>query len=114
FTQEEIKDFDKQCKDGDSLICVGLGECYLLGIKGLSKDYKKAKFYLEKVCKKGNEKDELYLGACTNLGLLYHNGDYLEAAPYFAKACELGKNPFSSAQNVPKQREIWQRACNMY
>ena len=79
FTQEEIKDFDKQCKDGDSFSCSVLGECYLLGIEGLSKDYKKAKFYLEKVCKKGSEKDEHFTGACTNLGLLYDNGLYLFA-----------------------------------
>ena len=76
LTQEQIKDYDKQCKDGDSFSCALLGECYLSGTDGPSKDYKKAKFYLEKVCKKGNEKDERFLEACTNLGLLYSNGGY--------------------------------------
>ena len=187
LTQEEIEYHDKRYKDGDSLFCAGLGQSYLLGIEGLGKDYKKAKFYLEKVCKKGNEKDEYFLEACTTLGLLYsrggygvpqdykkalklynlacdkgdagacqnlgamyyngygvpqdwvkgagyvkracdagswmacsnvgiiysNNGDYIMAAQYYKKACEMGRNDYG-AQNDPEDREIWQRACNMY
>ena len=76
FTQEEIEDIDEQCKNGGGMHCTALGECYLSGTDGPSKDYKKAKFYLEKVCKKGNEKDERFLEACTNLGVLYEDGGY--------------------------------------
>ena len=94
ITQEQIKDFDKRCKDGDSFRCGLLGECYLSGAEGLSKDYKKAKFYLEKVCKKGNEKDGYFLEACTNLGVLYYNGgygvpqDYKKALKFCTLACD--------------------------
>lgn len=186
YTQEEIKGLDKQCKDGDSFICRLLGNDYLLGTKGLSKDYKKAKFYLEKVCKKGNEKDEYFASSCSDLGViyadggygvpqdykkalklynlacdkgdttacqnlgamyyngtgvpqdrvkgagyfrracdvgewmacrnfaLYHNnfGDQSKAAQYYKKACEMGGDSYN-AQNVPEQREMWQKACNM-
>ncbi len=104
WTQEQIKDFDKQCKDGDSLACAGLGEDYLSGIEGLSKDYKKAKFYLEKVCKKGNEKDEHFARACSNLGVLYAKGgygvpqDYKKALKFYNLACDKGKT--TACQNI--------------
>ena len=96
LTQEEIEYHDKRYKDGDSLFCAGLGQSYLLGIEGLDKDYKKAKFYLEKVCKKGNEKDEYFLEACTTLGLLYSRGgygvpqDYKKALKLYNLACDKG------------------------
>ncbi|MGP1580803.1 MAG: tetratricopeptide repeat protein [Wolinella sp.] len=97
ITQEQIKDLDKRCKDGDSLRCNLLGEGYLLGTEGFSKDYKKAKFYLEKVCKKGNEKNELFAGACNNLGVLYHKGGYgvpqdsKKALKFSTLACDKGE-----------------------
>ncbi len=104
FTQEQIKDFDKRCKDGESFSCGLLGECYLSGAEGLSKDYKKAKFYLEKVCKKGNEKDGRFAAACSNLGFLYANGgygvpqDYKKASKLYNLACDKGEA--TACQNI--------------
>ena len=131
WTQEQIKDFEKQCKDGDSLRCNLLGEGYLLGTEGFSKDYKKAKFYLEKVCKKGNEKNELFAGACNNLGVLYHKGGYgvpqdsKKALKFYNLACDKGVAPacqnigvmYCNGEGVP-QDEVkgvgyFRRACDV-
>ncbi len=97
LTQEQIKDLDKLCKDGNSGYCTALGEGYLNGLGGLSKDYQKAKFYLEKACKKGSEKEEYFSEACTSLGVIYENGGYgvvqqnnKKASELYALACDEG------------------------
>ena len=130
WTQEQIKDFDKQCKDGDSLRCGALGQGYLQGVEGLGKDYKKAKFYLEKVCKKGNEKDEHFAAVCTDLGLLYDKGGYgvpqdsKKALKFYTLACDKGDATacqnlgvmYYSGKGVPQDRVkgagYFRRACD--
>ena len=68
YMQEQIKDYDKQCKDGNSR-----GSLYRVRAISMVQRQQKAKFYFEKVCKKGNEKDKRFAEACGNLGVLYYN-----------------------------------------
>ncbi len=129
WTQEQIKDLDKQCKDGDSFSCTALGEGYLSDTEGFSKDYKKAKFYFEKVCKKGNEQEKAYPEACGNLGMLYYKGGYgvpqdlQKALKLFTLACDKGAVTvcqnlgamYSDGKGVPrdvvKGAGYFRRAC---
>ena len=95
ITQAQIEYVDKECKNKNIAACVGLGDLYLFGLSGLNKDYKKAKFYLEKVCKKDKniKQDDFFLEACTNLGLMYNNG-------------------FGVNQNHKKALELYNIACD--
>lgn len=96
YTQGEVKNLDKECRNGSSEVCATLGESYLIGINGLSKNYKKASFYYEKVCKKGSGKDKSFLSSCINLGRIYSNGghgieqNYKKACEFYTLACDGG------------------------
>ena len=96
LTQEQMRDFDRQCKNGNMTICTGLGEIYRSGMGGVSQDYQKAKIYFEKVCKKGNEQEKAYPEACGNLGLMYDEGlgvqqDNKKALKFYTLACNKEK-----------------------
>lgn len=97
ITQTQIEYIDKEFDRGNSSACVGLGDGYLFGVAGFNKDYKKAKFYLEKVCKKDKnmKQDKSFLEACVNLGLMYDNGfgvkqNHKKAIELYSIACDGG------------------------
>ncbi len=110
LTQEEIKELDKKCQNGDNKVCYNVGRDYIFGENGLSKDYQKAKFYFEKGCSAAQSKasgvlsnfllkwraDEGSLAACADLGAMYYDDrygvkhDYQKALELFTLACDGG------------------------
>jgi cytochrome c oxidase assembly factor 7 len=69
--------------------CLAVGNMYVAGNKGPSKDLKLALKYFEKACSLGS------MGGCNNGGLVYQNGlseteppNHVKAVEYFHKSCQ--------------------------
>ncbi|MGP1580331.1 MAG: tetratricopeptide repeat protein [Wolinella sp.] len=130
LTQEQTKELDTKCKDGNIRECAFLGESYFLPYNGISsRDFKKAAFYYKKVCKKDNEKDKYFFKACSALGIIYAFGgdgvkqNYEKALGFSNLACDagdadacrtIGLTYYSGVgvpQDLAKGAEYFQKAC---
>jgi TPR repeat protein len=93
YSQQEIKQLERECDSGICKSCYSLGFNYNIGFSGLKKDFDKADKYFikhnecqEKECDNNN-----YAGSCLGVGNRYADGyygikkDVKKAAQYFSK-----------------------------
>jgi beta-lactamase hcpA len=105
--KKAVELYAKACDGNDSSGCSNLGAMYYDG-KGVKIDIVKGGAYMRRACDVGD------WAGCYNFA--FHNytvGDKQRAKKYYKKACDLGRNT-DDVKNIPSNKEIWQKACDMY